>query len=425
MIITHLIYDTRSLSACSLTCYSWYIASVHHLHHTLTARPPRCIGKRGWLKPLKNASELGLLPLVKKFKLHGTDYSNPAFSPKQFNRRILRHFSALINVQELAIDDLDIPGFMPTAQRYFGHFSPTVRTLALRDPFGSRRQILYFIGLFEHLENLTLVANTFVSRKSESTDDLTLIPPFVPPLRGRLVIRSFTRVGFVEDMIRLFGGVRFRCVDLLGVAETRLLLGACAATLETLRLHPNDPHGEQLYPKNMRIPANNFTATSSLLDFDLSRNKSLRTLEVTTGSLGRCASDHAESHFLAATLSTITSPAFSEVIVCYRRPDFNGLSFHSLDAPGPYREMTPVESAMEASRHHRLFEVFRKMHAVRDFRLALCVDIWDRVGEYAVQVVKRAVAAEKAAGRLDHLPSEPTVIYSPRCLWSSEDPEVR
>jgi hypothetical protein len=246
MIMAHLIYDTRSLSACSLTCYSWYTASVPHLHHTLVALPRPFVyePKIKWPKPLQNASELGLLPLVKKFKLHGTDYSRPGFSSKHFNRRILRHFSALTNVQELAIDDMDIPSFMPMAQRYFGHFSPTVHTLALRDPFGSRRQILYFIGLFGHLENLTLIANVFVPRESESADDLTLIPPFAPPLRGRLVMHSFARVGLLEDMIRSFGGVRFRYMDLLGVDETRLLLGTCAVTLKTLRLHPNDPHGE-------------------------------------------------------------------------------------------------------------------------------------------------------------------------------------
>ena len=31
------IRDTRALLACSMTCYSWYIAAVPHLHHTLTA----------------------------------------------------------------------------------------------------------------------------------------------------------------------------------------------------------------------------------------------------------------------------------------------------------------------------------------------------------------------------------------------------
>ena len=35
-IFSYLIYDARSLLACSMTCYSWYIAAVPHLHHTLT-----------------------------------------------------------------------------------------------------------------------------------------------------------------------------------------------------------------------------------------------------------------------------------------------------------------------------------------------------------------------------------------------------
>ncbi|KAF9641819.1 hypothetical protein BDM02DRAFT_3194498 [Thelephora ganbajun] len=45
MIITHLIYNTHSLLVCSLTCYSWYITTIHHLHHTLITQhcfPPIC-----------------------------------------------------------------------------------------------------------------------------------------------------------------------------------------------------------------------------------------------------------------------------------------------------------------------------------------------------------------------------------------------
>ena len=37
MIIAPLVYDIPSLRACSLTCYSWYIASVPQLHHTFPA----------------------------------------------------------------------------------------------------------------------------------------------------------------------------------------------------------------------------------------------------------------------------------------------------------------------------------------------------------------------------------------------------
>ena len=57
----------------------------------------------------------------------------------------------------------------------------------------------------------------------------------------------FTRVGILEDMIGLFGGLRFRGMDLFFVHGMRLLLDACAETLETLKLYPNDPRGEELF----------------------------------------------------------------------------------------------------------------------------------------------------------------------------------
>jgi len=55
---------------------------------------------------------------------------------------------------------------------------------------------------------------------------------------------SFTRVEFLKDMIDLFGGLRFCYMDLCNVDGMRLLLDACANTLEKLRLHPADPRGE-------------------------------------------------------------------------------------------------------------------------------------------------------------------------------------
>jgi len=36
MVITCLGYDKWSILTCSLTCYSWYIAAVPQLHHSLT-----------------------------------------------------------------------------------------------------------------------------------------------------------------------------------------------------------------------------------------------------------------------------------------------------------------------------------------------------------------------------------------------------
>ena len=121
MTIAHLIYDRRSLLSCSLTCYSWYTISVPHLHHTLVTQVLSWHNntRLGWSKPLREASKLGLLPLVRKFGFHAVS-SDATFSPKRFNWRTLPHFSALTNVQELAIDHLDIPAFMPKLRRTFG-----------------------------------------------------------------------------------------------------------------------------------------------------------------------------------------------------------------------------------------------------------------------------------------------------------------
>ena len=169
---------------------------------------------------------------------------------------------------------------------------------------------------------------------------------------------------------------------------------------------------------NVQVPTNDFAGGLSFPNLDLSRNESLRALEVMAGSVVSriecCAPDRATSSFLAATLSTTTSPTFSEIIVFYRGPEFHGLGFYLHNASNPYIGMAPGESEMEASWHHALFEVFCEMHTVWGFRLTLCADVWDRVGVYAIQILKRAVAVEKAARVFDYLPSEPMVVYSPQ-----------
>jgi hypothetical protein len=247
IIVGYLSCDVRSLRACSLTCHSWYIAAVRHLHHTLVtptySRDEK--SKFMWPGALSHMRKLGLLPLVKKFQVHaGRPDDGYGFSPKRLNRCVLHHFSALTNVQELGIDCLDIPKFMPRIQQYFKHFLPTVRSLVLREPKGSRRQIIYFIGLFQHLEDLSLLYDCYKPEfQGDLVEDPTLIPLFVPPLRGQLTMAWFTWVGLLEDMIELFGGIRFRRMDLFRVAGMWLLLDACAETLEILRLYPLD-HGE-------------------------------------------------------------------------------------------------------------------------------------------------------------------------------------
>lgn len=248
-IIVYLIYDTRSLRACVLTCYPWYIAVAPHLHHTLTVETSYHRKPEG-SKSLQHKYDLGLLPLVRVLRVRACDYSSVGRSLAPSNHHTLHQFSALTNVRELWIDFLDIPEFMPRINQCFGHFLPTVRSLGLGEPKGSRRHIIYFIGLFEHLENLSLTYSG-VRFQEELSNDLTLVPGFHPPLNGWLKMMCVRRVELVEDMIDLLG-VRFRYMNLFNVNGMQLLLDACAETLELLRLYPTDPRGERFLWRRTR-----------------------------------------------------------------------------------------------------------------------------------------------------------------------------
>jgi len=408
MIVSHLVCNSPSLRACTLTCYSWYIATAPYLHRILII-PTYFRGAQKdlfWARPLQRMHKLGLLPLVKKFQVLEIRHMH-GFSPRRFDSRTLRQFSALTNVQELGIDCLNIPEFMPSLRRYFGHFLPIVRSLTLREPIGSRRQIIYFIGLFQHLEDLKLLYD-WVRYEEELADDLTLIPLSVPPLRGSLMMTSYTRVGLLKDMIGLFGGIRFHHMELYRVAGIRVLLYACAETLETLRLYPNY-WGEEALPGVTRVLADNFPVGSFPEDIDLSQNRSLRVLEVAALSIVTV-----KPGFLARMLSTITSPAFSEVAVIYRDHDFRGVNKPLNSRGKALRAMSGVQRAEEAWWRREQSEAVREMRKVRDFRLVLWVDVWDRAGEYAVQALKQVVAAERAEVGIDNLFPEPLLVYTPR-----------
>lgn len=247
LIFSFLIYDIDTLLACSATCYSWYTTTLPHLYRYLTIDDEMIPEDRHeWPKPLRKPYKLGLLPFVKQLCIRNID----TFAPDRFNKCTLRYFSALTNLRELGIDHLQLSSFMPDIQRYFGHFAPTLQFLALKEPKGSSREILCFIGLFPNLRDLKLCYPYPIEEEEESTADSALIPLHKPPLCGRLILACFTREGLVKDMIALFGGLRFRYMDLFRVKCARLLLDACTETLETLRLYPTDPLGKGFSEKN-------------------------------------------------------------------------------------------------------------------------------------------------------------------------------
>ena len=324
IIVACLVHDKHSLIACSLTCRSLYIASTPHLHHTLVLENVKR-GRLSWPKPLQEASKLGLLPLVKKLWLRRAFANSQGlhFPEKLFNHEVLCQISGLTNVRVLAIDDLNIPAFMPEIQRYFGHFLPRLPSLSLREARGSNREIIFFIGLFQRLEDLVLQGTPIDFRTDQPFNDPTLIPPSTPPLRGRLIVANFYRPHFSEEMIKLFGRIRFRHVVLSYAGEPQLLLNACAKTLETVNLRPTESGcSEQLQSERVRLLANNFTDWENLIfESDLSKNKALRTLQLEASSLDPYPGSRLQTRsiltFLKTVLSTITSPTFSEVSLVY------------------------------------------------------------------------------------------------------------
>ena len=182
----------------------------------------------------------------------------------------------------------------------------------------------------------------------------------------------------------------------------QLLLYACADTLEILQLYANDLHGEKLSSKGVQVSTNNFTDRRSQLDYDLSRNKSLRELRITAGSLIAALRNRAPTttpRSLRAVLLTIKSPAFFKVVVTYREHDFYHYVYTRTKDP---RDALGEESAW----YERQFDMFREMYQARNFQLVLSAY---HVGHDSVRELEYAVAAETAKGGL---PPKLSITYT-------------
>jgi len=174
--------------------------------------------------------------------------------------------------------------------------------------------------------------------------------------------------------------------------------------------------------------ADEFTARTALRQVGLSRNKSLRTLELTAWSINDTiwrGTINPVSNLLEPTFSTIASTTPLKVMVIYQDHDFGGLHNHLGNKLfGPFRKMSRAEREKEASWHNKQFEVFRRVQKVHDFQLVLCADVWHHVGEYSVRVLKKAVERQEAKGVFDGFSSKPMVIHSPRVTHANMKEEL-
>jgi hypothetical protein len=242
MIIADVAHDLDALKACSLACRSWYIAAVPHLHHVLTLTDVTPSIARSELKPLSQLHRLGLMPLIKEIRVD--QWHSRWLVPQAFSSRDLSRFSAFANVQTLRFRYLEIRRFIPGIERYFGHFSPTLRSIMLVRPSCTPRQLSHFLSLFPNLDNIAI---WYAPTRPPNTTglDTELVPFSTPRLQGRLMLREYDSVETWTCLIASCGGLQFRYVDLCGVGGCApLLFEACAETLETLRFSAADEISE-------------------------------------------------------------------------------------------------------------------------------------------------------------------------------------
>ena len=242
MIIAHVTHELDTLKACSLVCHSWYAVTVPHIHHTLVlgrgATP-------GGLKVLPELHRHGLVPLVQEIQVEQWPGVATWFNPQAFDSHSLRYFAAFANVHTLTLQRLEISRFILHVERYFGHFSPTLRSIMFSEPYCTPLQLPHFLSFFPNLDDVEVRANR---KWHPSIRDREPVPFSAPKLRGRLVLRSFPWAQTWTYLIASCGGLRFRHMDLRGsVSCVPALLEGCTETLESLRFNATDRSQSELF----------------------------------------------------------------------------------------------------------------------------------------------------------------------------------
>ncbi|KAF9645693.1 hypothetical protein BDM02DRAFT_3189480 [Thelephora ganbajun] len=364
MAIAHLVYDTPSLKACAATCFAWYTVAAPHLHHTLSLKQWNTVTKREDLNPLVALHRFGLLPLVKRVQFRGGSYTNSWTIPEVFESEGLRYFSELVNVQELMIVDLEFSESTLGIEGYFAHLSPTLRSITVIGSSCPPRQFLDFLRLFPRLDDIKIAYYDYHGMIEVHNTPDTERAPIQEPVRGKLTLNGFVNYVLLREIVSL-GGMRFVSMDLDNLAWGRLLLGACAETLETLRF---------------RLEKSLYSLSVSHQNFDLSRNTVLRSLEVRAG-----LDPWVFTRALKELLLTITSPVFSEIVVVFSEEEV---------------QWPPLGLA----------EALRGIYQVRAFRLAFCLETVEWVEAENLRALTSTTQADVANGFYDFLPCPPVVF---------------
>ena len=146
--------------------------------------------------------------------------------------------------------------------------------------------------------------------------------------------------------------------------------------------------------------------------FDLSHNKSLRTLETTAEAID--AVDTA-SDFLAIVLSSVIPSTPLDLVVIYREMDLSSMP-HCSWCDSALIRSPRCPRTEEALRFQHQFKVFHEIHSARDFRLVLCADVFDCMIEDSIEKLEYFAKAEEVTWGLGYLPKRPQILFERRIL---------
>ena len=153
-----------------------------------------------------------------------------------------------------------------------------------------------------------------------------------------------------------------------------------------------------------------------LRDFNLSQNKSLRTLEITGGSI--YGAEGTTPDFLMTVLSSVASSVPVDVVIIYEDFDFDALS---LDYSSYYELSVCFCYSSEMRKRDRVLyqqnlDVSLEVYSTWGFRLVLCADVCESIAEDAIQELEDFVEAGKMEGGSSHFPYKPLIISERRLL---------
>jgi len=232
-ILDYVSEDRPTLLACTHLSRAWCIGARVLLYRTFTVSD--CQGFEA-VDDLQNMNTICLVrKLVVARRMSQSDLAIP---------KITAHLNAFMYLQDLDIRYLDVGELFAWFPQHCGVLKSTLRTLTLRYPRGSTKQILCFVSLFSGLENLA-VDNI---EQESASDAVVPIPESSPPLTGRLTLTGILDQEFMSGLACLQKGIKFRTLDLQFCGEAQVLIDGCAETMRRFICHPSDFRGKANFP---------------------------------------------------------------------------------------------------------------------------------------------------------------------------------